>query len=232
MDLEGKIVLVTGGGGRLGSSVAAKFADTGAGVYITTRKGRGACPADLSGRVIPVVADVTSPVSVAGLFRTIARKSKKADILVNTVGGFSATGPVSDTDPADWDGMMSVNLKSVFLCCREFLRQKGLKGYGRIFNIAAQTVFRPSKNRAAYAVSKGGVAALTTLLGEELRGTGITVNAVAPSILDTPENRRSMPGADFSAWVDPAAVADEILHLCAPAASSINGAVIPMFGGV
>jgi NAD(P)-dependent dehydrogenase (short-subunit alcohol dehydrogenase family) len=89
-----------------------------------------------------------------------------------------------------------------------------------------------SRGRAPYAVAKGGVAILTELLGEEYRGSGITVNAIAPSIIRTPENRKAMPGADVSAWVDPEEIASEVLHLCGQSAASINGAIIPMFGGV
>jgi len=125
-----------------------------------------------------------------------------------------------------------VNLDAVFYCCRAFLRQKRMKSYGRIISIAAQTVFRPAAGRSAYAVSKGGVAMLTGVLGEELRGSGITANAIAPSIIRTPANRKSMPKGDPSKWVDPADIAEEILHLCNESAGSINGSVIPMFGGV
>ena len=234
MLLQGKIVLVTGGTGQLRRVVVRRFEREGARIFFTTR-GRipaGTFPPSVLRNIVPVRADVTSEKSVMNLFRAIARKAKKADILVNTVGGFSATGPVAETDPKEWDRMMEINLKSVFLCCRAFLRQKGINDFGRIFNVAAQTVYRASRNRAAYAVSKGAIAMLTELLGEELRGTGITANAFAPSIIDTPENRQAMPREDFSAWVDPAVIAEEMIHLCRPGASAINGAVIPIFGGV
>ncbi|HLF13337.1 MAG TPA: SDR family oxidoreductase [Bacteroidota bacterium] len=234
MLLEGKIVVVTGGTGQLGRVVVRRFEREGAKIFLTTR-GRipaGTFPPPVLRNIIPIRADVTREKSVTNLFRTIAGKANKADILINTVGGFSATGPIARTDPKAWEKMLELNLKSVFLCCRAFLRQKGIGDFGRIFNIAAQTVYRASRNRAAYAVSKGAVATLTELLGEELRGTGITANAFAPSILDTPSNREAMPGEDFSAWVDPGVIAEEMIQLCRPGASAINGAVIPIFGGV
>lgn len=233
MLLKNKLAIVTGGTGHLGRVIVRRFAAEGARVICAAR---GKAPAGLfprggARRITCVQTDVTSPEAVADLFRNVAGRTR-VDILVNAAGGFAATGPVAETDPREWDRMLALNLKSAFLCCREFLRQKGRAKYGRIVNIAAQTVFRPSRNRAAYAVAKGGVADLTVLLGEELRGSGITVNALAPSIIDTPDNRRSMPGADFSTWVKPGFLAGEILHLCGPDASAVNGAVIPVFGGV
>lgn len=234
MLLEGKIALVTGGTGDLGRIIVRRFEREGARVFFTTR-GRipdRAFPPAVLRNLTPVRADVTSEKSVAALFGVIARKAGRADILVNTVGGFIAGRPLARMDVKEWDSMLDINLKSVFLCSREFLRQKGIGEFGRIFNISAQTIYRVSRNRAAYAVAKGGVATLTTVLGEELRGTAITVNAFAPSIIDTPANRKAMPGEDFSTWVGPGVIVDEMIHLCRQGASAINGAVIPIFGGV
>jgi len=234
MSLTGKTALVTGAGGALGRVVAKTLASEGARVVITYRDRVpvGVIPRGLKKHYLKIRADVTSAESVAALFRKIEMVSKKADILVNTVGGFAASGPLPATPTEEWQEMMRINLDSVFYCCRAFLRQKKLSSYGRIINIAAQTVFRPTSGKAAYAVSKGGVATLTGVLGEELRGSGITANAIAPSVLRTPANAKSMRGADRSRWVDPSDVASEIVHLCSPAAGSINGAVIPMFGGM
>jgi len=234
MSLTGKTALITGATGALGRVVARTLAEDGARVIITYRDRvpAGVIPPALKKRYIAIGADVTSEEGVEGLFRRIEIVAKKADILVNTVGGFAASGPLSATPAEEWRGMLRVNLDSVFYCCRAFLRQKKMTAYGRIINIAAQTVFRPSGGKAAYAVAKGGVATLTQVLGEELRGSGITANGIAPSILRTPANARSMRGSDRSSWVDPADVAGEILHLCSPSAGSINGSIIPMFGGV
>lgn len=234
MALAGKTVLVTGGSGELGRVVVRRFHREGARIFLGVRTPppRGMFPGGAGARITAVRCDVTSEREVARLYRTIAAKAGRVDILINAAGAFAATGPVAETTVAAWDRMIDVNLRSVFLCSRAFLAQEGIRRYGRIVNIAAQTVFRPSRDRAAYAVAKGAVAAFTTLLGEELRGSGVTANAIAPSILRTAANRKAMPDADASRWVDPEEVADEIVHLCRPGATAVNGAVIPMFGGV
>jgi NAD(P)-dependent dehydrogenase (short-subunit alcohol dehydrogenase family) len=98
--------------------------------------------------------------------------------------------------------------------------------------MAAMPVFRPSRGRAPYAVSKAGVVMLTQILGEELKGTGITANAIAPSILRTGANVASMPGEDASKWVGTDEVAKLMVHLCSDEGKSINGSCIPLFGGI
>jgi len=234
MSLKGKTALVTGATGALGRVIAKSLTAEGARVIVTTR-GRvpaGVIPGGMKKQYLAIDADVTSEESVSTLFREIEIVAKKVEILVNTVGGFAAGGTLASTSTGEWRSMMQINLDSVFFCCRAFLRQKRITSYGRIINIAAQTSFRPSSGKIAYAVSKGGVAIMTEGLGEELRGSGITANAIAPSILKTPANIKSMRGADTSGWVDPGDVANEILHLCSTSAGSINGSIIPMFGGV
>jgi NAD(P)-dependent dehydrogenase (short-subunit alcohol dehydrogenase family) len=234
MTLGGKTAVITGGAGQLGRVIVKRLVLEGAGVFVASHApvNEQVFSPEIAGRVRILETDVTSEESVTEMFATVAQQAGRADILVNCAGGFASTGRIADTGAGDWDRMIALNLRSVFLCCRAFLRQGGPGEYGRIVNFTAQTVFRISRGRAAYAVAKGGVAEFTGLLGEELRGSGITVNALAPSIIRTDENRKAMPEADPSAWVDPEDIASEVLHLCGPAAGAINGAVIPMFGGV
>jgi 3-oxoacyl-[acyl-carrier protein] reductase len=234
MALEGRTVLVTGGSGQLGRVIVRQFIHAKAGVFVAAKGPvpHGAFDADIAGDVRVLEGNVTDEGDVASVFDSARKLAGEIDILVNCAGAFAATGPVAETDAKEWDRMIAVNLRSVFLCARAFILQKKAGGYGRIISFSAQTVFRGSAGRAAYAVAKGGVATLTGLLGEELRGSGITANAIAPSIIRTPENLKAMPGADASAWVDPEEIASEVLHLCAPSAGAINGAIIPMFGGV
>jgi len=240
MGLGGKTAIVTGGAGQLGRVIVNRLAQEGAAVYVASHGpvNRQIFDAEVAAGIRFLETDVTSEASVTEMYAVVSGKAGKAgtdggaDILVNCAGGFAFTGPLIDTSADDWDRMIGLNLKSVFLCCRGFLRQPGDRTFGRIVNFTAQTVFRSSKGRAPYAVAKGGVATLTELLGEELRGSGITVNAIAPSIIRTDENRKSMPKADPSAWVDPEEIASEVLHLCGESAGAINGAIIPMFGGV
>ena len=234
MTLDGKNAIVTGGTGQLGRVIARNLGLRGARVFVASRNGPGSegITPDDGPRFRFIRADVTRAEDVDALFADVARSDERADILVNCAGAFSRSGPLAGTPISDWDRMLAVNLRSVFLCCRAFLGQRSLGGYGRIVNFAAQTVFRPSTDRIPYAVAKGGVACLTEALGEELRGTGITANAIAPGIVRTDDNIRSMPDADASAWVEPEDIASEVIHLCGESAAAINGAVIPMFGGV
>jgi NAD(P)-dependent dehydrogenase (short-subunit alcohol dehydrogenase family) len=181
-------------------------------------------------RLIP--ADVRVAADVEALFASAVKSTGSVDILVNLVGAFAGGRKVQDTSVEEWDAMMQVNLRSVFLCAREYLRLHGTTAYGRIISIAAMPALRPAPGRSAYAVSKAGVVSLTQMLGVELAGSGVTANAIAPGIIDTPANRASMPESDRSGWVTPEAVGEQIVALCSEHACSMNGAVIPMFGGL
>jgi NAD(P)-dependent dehydrogenase (short-subunit alcohol dehydrogenase family) len=182
--------------------------------------------------VFVVRADVTEDEDVVALFQQVIKKYGKVDILINVVGGFLGGTPIAKVATKDWDFMMNINLKSVFLCSREFLRNIDDRHYGRIINMAAMPVLKPTAGRGPYAVSKAGVVMATQILGEELKGSGITANAIAPSILKTASNISSMGEGDANKWVEPEDVAESILFLCSNRAGSINGVVIPIFGGV
>ena len=128
--------------------------------------------------------------------------------------------------------MMNINLKSTFLSTKEALRRMVAHSYGRIINISALTGVRPLPERIPYTISKASVSLLTELAAQEVKGTGITVNAIAPSIITTPANLASMPGEDTSKWVTPDQIADIVSYLCSPAAAAVTGTTIRAFGGV
>ena len=234
MALENKVVLITGGTGALGHVVAERFIRDGAQVatsYLFEDELKRLSDS-FKKNVFVVRADVTDDEDVAALFHQIIKKFGHLDILINIVGGFLPRTNLKDVKTKDWDHMMNINLRSVFLCAREFLQRLGSATYGRIVSIAAMPALKPSAGRGPYAVSKSGVVVLTQVLGEELKGSGITVNAIAPSILKTPANVASMPHEDSSKWVTPEEVAEMMLFLSSDKGNSINGVCIPMFGGV
>jgi len=232
--IRNKTVLLTGGTGSLGHVVAEGFTRQGASVatsYIFEDELKR-LSADFRKNVLIVRADVAEEEDVAVLFQSVAKKFGRVDILINIVGGFLPRCDFREVKTKDWDHMMNINLRSVFLCSREFLRLLGAASYGRIVSMAAMPALKPSAGRGPYAVSKAGVVLLTQVLGEELKGTGITANAIAPSILKTESNVQSMPDEDSSKWVTPEEVAEMMLFLCSEKAHSINGVCIPMFGGL
>ena len=234
MNLKDKTVLVTGGTGALGHVVAERFTNEGAKVSISYlfENELKYLSDTFKKNVFIVRADVTNAEDVVALFQQVINKFGRVDILINLVGGFLPRNNIKEVQIKDWDHMMNINLKSVFLCSRQFLQKLGNATYGRIISMAAMPALKPSAGRGPYAVSKAGVVVLTQVLGEELKGTGITANAIAPSILNTPANVKSMPNEDASKWVTPEEIAELIVLLCTEKGQSINGVCIPVFGGI
>jgi len=152
----------------------------------------------LSHAVKMIRTDVTDEGQVHLLFDTIVAKSQNVQIVVNTVGGCLPRKPLTEVTVQEWDQMMNINLKAAFLSTREALRRMGGQSYGRIINISAMIGVRPLPERIPYAVSKASVSLLTELAAQEVGRSGITVNAIAPSIIATPANLASMPGEDTS----------------------------------
>jgi NAD(P)-dependent dehydrogenase (short-subunit alcohol dehydrogenase family) len=230
----GKCAVITGGTGELGTAVVRRFLEEGMKVAISYRN-----PGDLGrfsesvrAHILAVQTDVTIESQVIQLFETTLKSMGPIDIVVNTVGGFVPSKLITDVTVDEWDRMMNMNLKTTFLCTREALRRMKGRTYGRIINISAMSGLRPSVGRSAYAVSKSAVSLFTEIAGMEQKGSGITVNAIAPSIIDTEANRKSMPGEDYSRWVKPENIADIICYLCSDNAGDITGTTIKASGGV
>jgi NAD(P)-dependent dehydrogenase (short-subunit alcohol dehydrogenase family) len=214
--MRDQVVLVTGGTGALGAATALAALEAGATAVVTYRETRdretliGHAPAPARERLQPIQADVTDAGSVRRLVGEVTARHRRLDALVNTVGGFVG-GDLLATDERAWDDMLTLNLRSAYLCCRAALPAMLSAGRGRIVNVASRSVMPPTRGFIAYTVSKAGVIALTQALAHEVRGHGVTVNAVLPSTMDTEANRRAMPAADRSSWVTPESVARTIL---------------------
>ncbi|MBI1807263.1 MAG: SDR family oxidoreductase [Ignavibacteria bacterium] len=234
MTLKDRTALITGGTGALGHIVAERFLREGANVatsYLFEDELKRLTES-FRKSVFIVRADVTHDEDVIALFHQLTNKFGRVDILINLVGGFLPSCKVKDVKTKDWDHMLNINLRSMFLCSRQFLQSLNNAPYGRIISMAAMPALKPSAGRGPYAVSKAGVIMLTQVLAEELKGTGVTVNAIAPSILKTQANVESMSKEDTSKWVSPEDVAEMMLLLCSENGQSINGVCLPMFGGV
>jgi NAD(P)-dependent dehydrogenase (short-subunit alcohol dehydrogenase family) len=225
------VVLVTGGTGALGAAVALGALEAGARVVVTYRDARdretlaarAALPA--RERLDGIPADVTDGESVRRLVDEVTARHRRLDALVNTVGGFAA-GDLLATDERAWDAMLTVNLRSAYLCCRAVLPGMLAAGRGRIVNVGSRSVVPPTGGFLAYTVAKSGVIALTQALAHEVRGRGIMVNAVLPSTMDTEANRRAMPTANRKHWVTPESVARAILFLASDAAADVTGTLL------
>jgi NAD(P)-dependent dehydrogenase (short-subunit alcohol dehydrogenase family) len=229
------VVLVTGAAGGLGPAVVRAFAERGARLGLTSRK-----VDDLAGVIEPLglgddhalifPADLTKAADVAAWVEAVRAKWGRADVLVNVAGGYRSGKPMHEMDEADWDFMLDLNARSVFLVCRAVVPVMLAQGEGKIVNVGARGGLMGGRNSAAYAAAKSAVHRLTESLSAELREKNINVNAVLPSSLDTPANRSSMPKADPNKWVKPEDLAAVIVFLASDAARAIHGALIPVYG--
>ena len=154
----------------------------------------------------------------------------RVDVLVNTVGGFRSGTAVHETSLETWDLMLNLNARSVFIASRAVIPQMLQQGSGKIVSVAARSGLEGGKKNAAYSASKSAVIRLTESMSAELKGSGINVNCILPSIIDTPQNRQAMPRAVHRRWVKPEALADVILFLASDAAREVHGAAVPVYG--
>jgi NAD(P)-dependent dehydrogenase (short-subunit alcohol dehydrogenase family) len=228
-----KSVVITGGFGTLGLAVGRAFSALGARTALIDRapvpeqlRSEFPAPHMLCGSV-----DLSQAAGTQQAMNAVAEQLGAIDVLVNVAGGFRWE-TVLEGSPETWDFMYSLNLKTALNTCKAALPHLLARPLARIINIGSGAAVKAGAGMGAYAASKAGVAKLTEALSEELKDRFITVNAVLPSIIDTPANRADMPTADFSRWVKPQAVADLIVFLGSDAAAAITGASIPIQGRV
>ncbi|MCD6682132.1 MAG: SDR family NAD(P)-dependent oxidoreductase [Burkholderiaceae bacterium] len=226
--LSDRNIVVTGGEGALGLVVVRRLLQAGATCHLPSRR-MGASASIAPDERVHVVGGVelTDQAAVDRFYDALPALWAS----VHLAGGFAMAGIV-DTTGADFLRMIEANALTAFLCSRAAVRVMRRTGDGgRIVNVSARPGIDPRKGAqmAAYAASKAAVTALTIALAEELKGERILVNALAPSTLDTPANRRAMPDADTSRWLAPEAAAEAVLQLVSPANRQISGAVLPMY---
>ena len=231
--LEGKIALITGGTGALGRAVSAAFVAAGARIVVTYVNEdeipafRAALP---GGSYELAKVDLRSASEIADLVGRILATHGRVDVLSNLAGGFWGGVPLTETPEAELDRLFAVNLKTAFLCAQAVVPAMLRQRAGSIVNVAARPALTGGAGVSAYAIAKAGVVALTRALADEVREHGITVNAIAPSTIDTAANRAAMPQADPSRWVKPEEIAATLVFLASDAAAATSGAIIPIYG--
>ncbi|MDJ0741307.1 MAG: SDR family NAD(P)-dependent oxidoreductase [Gammaproteobacteria bacterium] len=229
-----RVVVVTGGGGSLGRAVASAFGRQGAHIALLDLNTAGceATIAELSGQAsaTSIEVDLTDPTSATGAIDQVLAQHGRIDVLANIAGGFKMGPLVQDTADKDWDFMMNLNVRSVFHTCRATIPSMLDNGGGRIVNVSARAATQGKSRMGPYCASKAAVITLTETLAAENRFDNINVNCILPGTIDTPQNRRDMPDADFSKWVPPAALADVVVFLASDAARCVTGAAVPVYG--
>jgi NAD(P)-dependent dehydrogenase (short-subunit alcohol dehydrogenase family) len=233
-EFQEKVVLVTGANGNLGLAVAQAFAEQGAQLALITRAA-DVTLASLSisnpdKHLLVTGVDVTNAESVADMQQQVLARYGQVDVLVNTVGGFSAGNAVHDTELKTWDVMMTLNARAAFVLSREIIATMLGQNSGRIIHIAAGAGLKAGKGNAAYSAAKSAVIRLTEGLAADYKDSGINANCVLPGIIDTPQNRKAMPEADTRRWVQPESIAEVIMFLASSAARDIHGAALPVTG--
>jgi NAD(P)-dependent dehydrogenase (short-subunit alcohol dehydrogenase family) len=229
LDLNGKVVAVTGGFGNLGASVARTVAAAGAKVALIDRAEDSKAPPDLAHALALGGVDLGTSDSARQAIAQIISRFGRLDALVNVAGGFrweKIEGAAIDT----WDQLYQMNVRTAVNAAQAALPHLLASANGRVVNVGAMAATKAGAGMGAYAASKAGIAKLTEALAEELKDRAVTVNAVLPSIIDTPVNRADIPNADFSRWVKPEQIADLIVFLLSDRARAITGASIPIAG--
>jgi NAD(P)-dependent dehydrogenase (short-subunit alcohol dehydrogenase family) len=233
-NFSNKVALVTGGTGGLGRAVTLAFLHEGASVIATYIRDdeaaslRAAVGDNQKLELLPLNA--TDESATQALVDGITARHGHLDCVVNTIGGYAGGKSLWQTDSKTYHLMIDLNLNAGYAVAKAaasaMLKQKS----GSIVNITAKAALDHSAGASAYAASKAASLALFDCLAQDLKGSGVRVNSILPSIIDTEPNRKAMPGADFAMWPKPEDIAKVILYLCGPDARVIHGAAIPVYG--
>lgn len=224
--MKGKVIFITGAKGGLGASITQRFLATGATVLGSSRSiSREDFPAS---NFFPVSVDFTSAAGVREAIDSVVIRHGRLDIVVHVVGGFSGGQSIADTDDTTWEQMRDLNLTSAFYVLRAAIPHLRKSGSGRFIAVGSLTALEPHAGLGAYVTFKSALTTLVRTVALENKDAGLTANMVLPGTMDTPANRKSMPNADFSKWLQPSAVAELVAWLADQNAARISGASIPI----
>jgi len=230
--VAGRVLVITGAFGVLGSAVAEAAAASGARLALIdfAKDPPSGLPYGADVMTLPGV-DLTDANQTGAAMDAIADRLGSIDALLNIAGGFTWE-TLQEGSIQSWPAMYRLNVLTAANACRSAIPHLKRSPAGRIVNVGSAAALKAAMGMGAYAAAKAGVHSLTQALAEELKGDNVTVNAVLPSILDTPTNRADMPQADASTWVAPRDLAAVILFLASEAATAVTGALVPVTGRV
>lgn len=226
--MPGKTALVTGASGGLGTHVTKALLDAGYAVVGLAPKIRQSDFDHPNFTALPAALDSLDAAKKAA--ESVIARFGKIDVLAHLVGGFAGGKTVADTDDANFQRMFDMNLNSAFHMLRAVIPHMRKAGSGRIIAIGSRAAEDPGPTVGAYSASKAALVSLIRTVALENKDAGITANVILPGTMDTPANRKEMPGADTSQWVQPASVACLIVWLAGDAGKDVTGAAIPVYG--
>ena len=238
MNFTNQCVVITGASGNLGSAVARAFVDHGANVVLVDRSREHMEHAGFNddARHLISVTDLLDQTQVNAMVQAAVAKFGGIHVLCNIAGGFRMGEAVHETSDANWNFLFDINARTLLHAARavvpQMLKQPSSASgsRGKIINVGAFGAQKGGANMGAYAASKASVMRLTESMAAELREKNINVNAVLPTIIDTPQNRKDMPDANPAKWVAPEALADVVMFLASDAARAVHGALVPVTG--
>ena len=226
--MKNKIAIVTGANGGLGTFVTQSLLDAGVTVVGVSKSIQAS---DFKSPLFTALpADLSTAAETAKMVETVVARFARLDVLAHTVGGFAGGTSIAETGDATFQSMFDLNLKSAFYLLRAVIPALRKSGNGRIIAIASRAALEPGAGIGAYSASKAAMVSLIRTVALENKDAGLTANVILPGTIDTPANRKALPKADTSKWVQPAAIASLITWLAADTAKDVNGAVIPVYG--
>jgi NAD(P)-dependent dehydrogenase (short-subunit alcohol dehydrogenase family) len=229
MDLHGRVILITGAKGGLGTFVTNSFLEAGARVFGVSRS---IADSDFPHpNFSAVAAELSDGDRARQVAENVVGKAGRIDGLVHLVGAFAGGRSVAETDDATLDKMLELNLRSAFHVIRAILPIMRAQGAGRIVGIGSKAAAEPAALAGVYGASKAALVSLMRTIARENADVHVSANVVLPGTMDTPANRAADPNADYSKWVHPCQVAKLLVHLVSDQASQVSGAVIPIYGG-
>lgn len=233
-DFTDQVAIITGASGNLGRATARSLYQAGARLVLVDMKLERLEEVfgDIAeaGKGLLSVVDLTDAGAVDNMVYQTVQEFGRIDMLVNIAGGYTAGPRLHETPLETWDFMLNLNAKTVFLTSRAVIPYMLNQNSGKIVSIAARAGLEGKAKMAPYIVSKSAVIRLTESMADELKAHNINVNCILPGTIDTPQNRASMPNADFSKWVQPQDLANAILFLCSDLSKSITGVALPVYG--